>query len=126
LAFFSLIILGGFLFLRDAPHWGRNAYVGSAQFGDAEFWWNGALHFSQGIVEENPNITYRMGYAAFGGVIAAVCGPDYRIFHQLLLLIFLVTNCGLYVSLRGLIGRIAAAAAVMAPARLAGSRQSRS
>jgi len=29
--------------------------------------WNGALHFSHGIIAENPNLTYRMGYAAFGG-----------------------------------------------------------
>jgi|GEM_PF-2539899 len=112
-AFFLLVLIGGFFFLRDAPYWGRAAYVGSAQFGDAEFWWNGALHFSQGIVAENPNLTFRMGYAAFGGLISAVCGPDYRIFHQLLLLVFLVTSCGLYGSLRGHIGRIAAAAAVV-------------
>ena len=113
LAFFLLVAVGGFLFLRDAPHWGRAAYVGSAQFGDAEFWWNGALHFSQGIVAENPNIAYRMGYAAFGGLVAAVVGPDYRVFQQILLGVFLVTACGLYGSLRGLIGRIAAAAAVV-------------
>ena len=106
-------MVGGLFFLRDAPHWGRAAYVGSAQFGDAEFWWNGALHFSQGIVAENPNIAYRMGYAAFGGLIAAVVGPDYRVFHQILLVAFLATACGLYASWRGLIGRIAAAAAVV-------------
>lgn len=113
LVFFILVVVGGFFFLRAAPHWGRAAYVGSAQFGDAEFWWNGALHFSQGIVAENPNIAYRMGYAAFGGLVAAAVGPDYRIFQQILLGVFLVTACGLYGSLRGLIGRIAAAAAVV-------------
>lgn len=113
LAFFLFVVAGGFFFLRDAPYWGRAAYVGSAQFGDAEFWWNGALHFSQGIVKENPNLTFRMGYAAFGGLVAAVVGPDYRVFHQILLVVFLVTVCGLYGSLRGLIGRIAAAAAVV-------------
>jgi len=109
----SLVLFGGFLFLRNAPHWGHTAYVGSAQFGDAEFWWNGALHFSQGIVKENPNLTYRMGYATFGGLIAAVVGPDYRIFHQILLVVFLTSTCGLYVSLRGIIGRIAAAFAAI-------------
>jgi hypothetical protein len=113
LGFFVLLLTGGFLFLRDAPYWGRPAYVGSAQFGDAEFWWNGALHFSQGIVKENPNLTFRMGYAAFGGVVAAVCGPDYRIFHQLLLMMFLLTSCGLYLTLRPLLGRIAAAGAIL-------------
>lgn len=113
LAFLALLIAGGFFFLRDAPHWGRAAYVGSAQFGDAEFWWNGALHFSQGIVADNPNLTYRMGYAALAGMLAAVCGPDYRIFHQILTLGFLLVGCGLYHSLRGTIGRIAAASAVV-------------
>ncbi|MBE34321.1 MAG: hypothetical protein CMI16_01955 [Opitutaceae bacterium] len=113
IAFFSLVIFGGFFFLRNAPHWGQMAYVGSAQYGDAEFWWNGALHFAQGIVEENPNITYRMGYATFGGLIAAVLGPEYRVFHQILLIVFLVTSCGMYASLRGLISRIAAAATVL-------------
>lgn len=111
--FLAALVAGGFFFLSDAPHWGRNAYVGSAQFGDAEFWWNGALHFSQGIVAENPNLTFRMGYATFGGLIAAVCGPDYRVFHQILLAIFLVTAGALYVSLRGAIGRIAAAVTVV-------------
>ncbi len=113
LGFILLVLAGGFLFLRDPSFWGRNAYVGSAQFGDAEFWWNGALHFSQGIVAENPNLTFRMGYATFGGLVAAVCGPDYRVFHQVLLAIFLVTAGALYVSLRGAIGRIAAAVAVV-------------
>lgn len=113
LGFIFILLAGGFLFLRDAPYWGRSAYVGSAQFGDAEFWWNGALHFSQGIVAENPNLTFRMGYAAFAGTIAAVCGPDYRIFHQILLVIFLVTLAACYLSLRQTIGRIAAAVFVL-------------
>jgi hypothetical protein len=118
LSWLELLILaaflaGGFVFLRDPAYWGRAAYVGSAQFGDAEFWWNGALHFSQGIVAENPNLTFRMGYATFGGLVAAVCGPDYRVFHQILLAIFLVTAGAMYLSLRGAIGRIAAALAVV-------------
>jgi hypothetical protein len=108
-----LLFAGGFLFLRDPAYWGRAAYVGSAQFGDAEFWWNGALHFSQGIVADNPNLTFRMGYATFGGLVAAVCGPDYRVFHQIFLAIFLVTAGALYVSLREALGRIAAALAVV-------------
>jgi hypothetical protein len=107
------VILAGFCFLRDAPYWARNTYVGGAQYGDAEFWWNGALHFSHGIIAENPNLTYRMGYATFGGLVAAVCGPDYRVFHQILLGLFLITAGGLYFSLRDMVGRIAAAAAVL-------------
>lgn len=111
--FFCAVLIAGFLFLHDATHWGQAAYVGSAQFGDAEFWWNGALHFAQGIVAENPNLTYRMGYAVFAGLIAAVLGPDYPLFHSILVGIFLLTGCGLYLSLRALAGRWAAAAAVL-------------
>ncbi len=113
LGFILLVGLAGFFFLRDATYWGRNAYVGTAQFGDAEFWWNGALHFSQGIIAENPNISYRMGYATFAGCFVAVFGPDYHLFHGILLTLFLGTMSGLYLSLRGLIGRIAAGAAVL-------------
>ena len=112
--FFVIILLAaGLIFLRDAPHWGSNAYVGRAQYGDAEFWWNGALHFSQGIIAENPNLTYRMGYAAFGGTLAAVLGPDYRAFHLILLGCFLAMGAWLYFSLRRPLGRTAAASAVL-------------
>jgi 4-amino-4-deoxy-L-arabinose transferase-like glycosyltransferase len=113
LGFILLVVLAGFSFLRDAPYWGRNAYAGTAQFGDAEFWWNGALHFSQGIVAENPNLSYRMGYATFAGCFVAVFGPNYHLFHGILLTLFLGTVSGLYLSLRGLIGRLAAGAALL-------------
>jgi hypothetical protein len=113
LLFCAGVMLAGFCFLRDAPYWARNTYVGNAQYGDAEFWWNGALHFSHGIIAENPNLTYRMGYAALGGLIAAACGPDYLLFHHILLGLFLIAAGGLYFSLRDTVGRIAAAAAVL-------------
>lgn len=113
LGFILLVLLVGFYFLRDAAYWGRSTYVGTAQFGDAEFWWNGALHFSRGIIAENPNITFRMGYATFAGCFVAVFGPDYHLFHTILITLFLVTVSGLYLSLRGLIGRISAGAAII-------------
>ncbi len=109
----GLILLVGFCFLRDATYWARNTYIGTAQFGDAEFWWNGALHFAQGIIADNPNLVFRMGYATFGGLFAAVIGPDYHLFHKILVTLFLVTSCGAYLSLRGVIGRLAAGAAVV-------------
>lgn len=113
LGFILLVGLAGFLFLRDASYWGRHAYVGTAQFGDAEFWWNGALHLAEGIVADNPNLVFRMGYAAFAGCFVAVLGPDYHLFHQVLVTLFLVTAGAVYLSLRGLIGRIAAGAAII-------------
>lgn len=111
--FLVLLLAGGFAFLRDAPFWGAAAYIGHAQFGDAQFWWDGALHFSQGIVADNPNLTFRMGYAAFGGLVTAVLGPDYHVFHGVLVAIFLATTAGVYLSLRAAIGRLAAAAAAL-------------
>lgn len=111
LAFCVLLVVVGFVFACDAPRWAGNVYVGNSQYGDAEFWWNGALHFARGIVAENPNLTYRMGYAVFGGLLAAVCGTEYATFHHILLALFLLAACWLYFSLRELAGRIAAAAA---------------
>jgi len=113
LLFLLLVLAGGFAFLHDANVWARNAIIGDVQYGDAEFWWNGAIHFSQGIVAQNPNLTYRMGYAVFGGLVAAVLGPEYRDFHAVLLSIFLLLAGGLYFSLRHVAGRIAAVAAVV-------------
>jgi len=104
---------GGFMYLWNAPRWGGAAYVGNAQYGDAEFWWNGALHFSQGIIAENPNLIYRMGYAVFAGVVSAVCGPDYLTFHKILLVLFLGVACWLYFQVKELLGRSAAVFAVL-------------
>lgn len=113
LGFILLVGLAGFIFLGDAPYWGRSAYIGTAQFGDAEFWWNGALHLAEGIVADNPNLVFRMGYAAFAGCFVAALGPDYHLFHQILVSLFLVTAGAVYLSLRGVIGRIAAGAAII-------------
>jgi hypothetical protein len=113
LGFLLLVVLAGFFFLRDTPYWAGNAYIGAAQFGDAEFWWNGALHLAEGIVADNPNLVFRMGYAAFAGCFVAVLGPDYPLFHQILVTLFLVTAGAVYLSLRGVIGRIAAGAAII-------------
>ena len=104
---------GGFMYLWNAPRWAEAAYVGTAQYGDAEFWWNGALHVSQGIIAENPNLIYRMGYAVFAGVVSAVCGPDYLIFHKILLVLFLGVACWLYFQVKELLGRSAAVFAVL-------------
>lgn len=113
LGFILLVLLAGFHFLGDAVYWGRNAYIGNAQFGDAEFWWNGALQLSQGIIAENPNFVFRMGYATFAGFFVAVCGPNYHLFHKILITLFLVTVSGLYLSLRPLMGRLAACAIII-------------
>lgn len=107
-------ILLGLLFLWNPQVWAPNAYLGHDQFGDAGFWWNGALQFSQAIVWENVNIEYRMGYAAFAGLFVSLFGPDFAIFHKFLLLVFLGIATGGYVILYPRIGRIAALALMAA------------
>lgn len=106
----AMIVTSGLLFLWNGPSWAPNVYIGSDQFGDTEFWWNGALQFAQAIIWENINITYRMGFAVFAGLIVALFGPDYAVFHKILLLLFLGIATSGYVILAGRVGRLTALA----------------
>jgi hypothetical protein len=105
---FILIILSavGFIFLKDTRHWADQAYVGTAQFGDAGFWWGGAIHFAQGIIANNPNLNYRMGYAIFGGSMVSILGPSYILFHKVLISVLLAVAFCLYIQVSQLLGRI--------------------
>lgn len=104
----AIIILCGMIFLSDPRGWAPNVYVGNDQFGDAEFWWNGALQFSRAAIWDNLNITYRMGYAIFAGLLVAVFGPDYAVFHKFLVLLFLGAAASGYLILSARLGRLAA------------------
>jgi hypothetical protein len=107
-----LIAAFGFAFLSDAAGWAAHVYIGHDQFGDADFWWQGALQLSRGVFWENVNIAYRMGYALFAGSLVALFGPNYDAFHNLLLLLFLgVAAAGYLISARSL-GRILALALI--------------
>jgi hypothetical protein len=110
LAVIIVTVCAGLIFLRDAPGWASFAYVGNDQFGDADFWWRGALQFSQGFFWENINFYYRMGYAVFAGLLVAAVGTDYAVFHKLLLLLFLAVVAGGYLVLARRVGRPAALA----------------
>ena len=110
LAVIIVTVCAGLIFLRDAPGWAPDVYVGNNQFGDAEFWWRGALQFSQGFFWENINFYYRMGYAIFAGLLVAVVGTDYAVFHKLLLLLFLGVAVGGYLVLARRVGRPASLA----------------
>jgi hypothetical protein len=110
LAVIIITVCAGLIFLRDAPGWAPHAYVGNEQFGDAEFWWRGALQFSQGLFWDNINFYYRMGYAVFAGLLVAAVGTDYVVFHKLLLLLFLSVAVGGYLVLGRRVGRLAALA----------------
>jgi hypothetical protein len=105
-----MIVLGGLIFLWDAPGWAPYAYIGNDQWGDADFWWRGALQFSQAYVWENINIAYRMGYAMFAGTFIAVFGPNYVVFHKALVLIFLAVAASGYLVAASRVGRPAALA----------------
>ena len=108
------IVLGGLVFLWDARGWASWAYIGNDQYGDADFWWRGVLQFSQGFFSDNINISFRMGYAVFGGLLVAVFGSDYAVFHKLLVLIFLGVAAAGYLVLRHRVGRPTALAVTMA------------
>jgi hypothetical protein len=108
----TLLMTGGFLFLWNAPAWAPGVYIGHDQFGDADFWWQGALQWSQGLFWQNLNMTYRMGYAIFSGPFVALFGPEYGIFHKLLVLLFLAVAAAGYVVAARQFGRVVAAALI--------------
>jgi hypothetical protein len=104
------LYIGGLIFLWNAPAWAPNVYIGHDQFGDADFWWQGVLEMSQGIFWDNVNFTFRMGYAIFGGLLVALFGPDYAIFHKSLIAVFLAISCAVYVVGVPRVGRVLALA----------------
>ena len=112
LAVIASIIAGGLVFLSGARAWAPQVYIGNDQFGDADFWWQGALQLAQGILWDNINITFRMGYALFAGPFVALFGPEYAIFHETLILVFLAVAAGGYVIAAQRVGRITALAMI--------------
>lgn len=112
LAVVIVFFVGGACFLWNVPYWAGLVNMGNAQYGDAAFWWNGALHFAEGIIKDNPNLDYRMGYALLSGVFVAVLGGNFFLFHKLLIAVFLFAASFLYFALKPTLGRIAAAGAI--------------
>lgn len=112
LLFIVALFLGGAWFFWDLSYWAGIVNMGSAQYGDAAFWWNGALHFAQGIIKDNPNLDFRMGYALFAGLFVAVFGGSFYLFHKLLIVVFLFSVSFFYFALKPTLGRIAAAGVV--------------
>ena len=107
-----VFFIGGTWFLWNVFYWAGISYIGNAQHGDAAFWWNGALHFAEGIIEDNPNLDYRMGYALIAGLFVAVLGGSFFLFHKVLIVAFLLAASFFYFALKPALGRIAAAGAV--------------
>lgn len=92
-----VLYICGLIFLWNAPGWAADCYIGRDQIGDCDFWWQGALEMSQGNFWDNANITFRMGYAIFSGLLVALFGPNYLMFHKLLIAVFLAIASAFYV-----------------------------
>lgn len=100
----ATMFTAGFLYLHDPVYWGV-AWIGDSQYGDAEFWWNGALHISQGLFHDNPGNGFRPGYFFLTGLTLPVLGEQFQQFYPYFLLAFLSTASLFYLALRQLLGR---------------------
>jgi len=110
--FIFLLLLGGFIYHWNPLHWGP-AYIGNNQYGDAEFWWNGAIHFANGIFANNPGRGFRPGYFILTGLSLATLGTRFIIFHKYFLTVFLGAAVFLYIHLRELLGKVGAALGIL-------------
>jgi 4-amino-4-deoxy-L-arabinose transferase-like glycosyltransferase len=102
-----LLVAGGLAF-----HWDYASHavgtVGECPFGDAEFWWDGALRVSQADLQDHPGKGFRPGYFVLAGLTVPVLGPSPATFHKFLLVVFLASCLLLYLALRPSFGRLAA------------------
>lgn len=105
-----IMTLGAF-YLHDALYWGVG-WVGETQYGDAEFWWNGALHVSQGIFQDNPGKGFRPGYFLLTGLTLPLLGDLFKQYFHYFLFAFLASSCLFYMALKQPLGRWAAACVV--------------
>lgn len=107
----TIIIAGGLIYFHNIQYWGVG-YVGGVQYGDAQFWWDGALHVAQGIFQDNPGKGYRPGYFIFSGLTLPVLGLQFRQYYPYFMIVFLTTCSLFYLALRSTLGRWAAACVV--------------
>jgi 4-amino-4-deoxy-L-arabinose transferase-like glycosyltransferase len=110
-AVLTLLCVGGLVYLHDPLYWGVG-WIGEAQYGDAEFWWRGALHVARGLFQDNPGQGYRPGYFILTGLTLPVLGEHFRQFYSYFLLTFLVASSFFYLSLRQWLGPWIAACVV--------------
>lgn len=98
----------GFIYLRDVMYWSIG-FVGDAPYGDALFWWNSAIHFAQGILQDNPGKGFRPGYFILTGLALPVFGDHFQPYYYYFLLLFLVVVSLFYLALRPLFNRLVSA-----------------
>lgn len=104
----GLLLVGGWIYLHNVLHWGVG-WIGESEYGDAEFWWNGALHFAQGIFQDNPGKGFRPGYFILSGLTLPVLGSQFKQYYPYFLFLFLSVSSLFYLALRQLLGRWASA-----------------
>lgn len=105
------LFLGGALYLNNPLDWGI-AWIGNSQYGDAEFWWNGALHVAEGLFRDNPGNGFRPGYFFLTGLTLPILGKQFQQFYPYFLAVFFSASSLFYLALSQLLGRWIAACAV--------------
>jgi hypothetical protein len=103
------LILGGAFYHWDFAHW-ANGLIGGESYGDAHFWWDGAVRISDGQFSGHPGKGFRPGYFVLAGITLSGLGADCVTFHKFIVLNFLAATSLLYFAMRQPIGRAAAAA----------------
>jgi hypothetical protein len=104
LAVLGLFVVGGLAYHTDPKSWGIG-YVGDAEYGDGQFWWDGAIHVSEGFFRNNPGKGYRPGYFVLTGLTLPVLGTDFVHYYSYFRVAFLAACGFFYLALRTPIGR---------------------
>ncbi len=104
--FYLITFLIGNLIYKNPSAW-SHAYIGNSQFGDAEFWWNGAIHLSQGIIENNPGKGFRPGYFLITAPLLEFFNFNFNYIYLLILNIFFLSVTLLFNSLKPFFGALA-------------------
>src|SRR5262245_53357550 len=105
LALAVVLVLGGLAYHWDFEHWSIGL-VGGVVYGDAGYWWDGALHVAEGNIRHHPGLGFRPGFFAAAGLTIPVLGASVQHFHKFLLCLFLGSAVVLYLTLRRPLGRL--------------------
>jgi hypothetical protein len=116
LSLFDLLVVGILVTGGITYHWcGRYwavGLIGESEYGDAQFWWDGAVQVSEGILTTAIGQGFRPGYFFLAGLTLPVLGSHFLQFHKALLVAFFGTGTFFYLALRYSFGRFAAAIAL--------------
>jgi 4-amino-4-deoxy-L-arabinose transferase-like glycosyltransferase len=102
-----ILVAGGLAYHWDFRSW-TVGVVGDCHFGDAEFWWDGAVRVGEANFNNHPGSGYRPGFFVLAGLTLPVLGSSVQAFYTFLLALFLSACVLLYLTLRDSLGRAAA------------------